>query len=115
MPGRVEWDSAPLSRKFWIFMKPGQIACVCGKAHWPKQAYLHLTCVVNTNSDVVNKLEPAGRCDEGVSLPKGGMKALVEEIKRQTKWQQDNRDRYNKKMREYMKRKRSGFIGVPYG
>jgi carbonic anhydrase/acetyltransferase-like protein (isoleucine patch superfamily) len=35
--------------------------------------------------------------------------------RRQTKWQRDNRERYNKRMREYMRLKRAGFIGIAYG
>lgn len=73
---------------------------------------------------VVNapSLTPKGECDEGVSMPKGGLQAMIDAIEgksRQVEWQQANRDRYNEKMREHMKERRrlkkAGFIGIAYG
>jgi hypothetical protein len=37
------------------------------------------------------------------------------ESQRVAKWRESNRDRYNERERERMKRKRAGFIGVAYG
>lgn len=70
--------------------------------------------VVNSLADVVNTKGPY---DEGAALPKGGMVAVVDAVSRQTKWQQDNRDRYNEKMRDYMKKRRAAKkpLGIPYG
>jgi hypothetical protein len=78
--------------------------------------------VVNTDLDVVNRTALTSGSNEGepvVSSPEsgvcsqGGRRDSSE--RRQTKWQRDNRERYNKRMREYMRRKRSGFIGIAHG
>lgn len=73
--------------------------------------------VVNTDSVVVNKANGETPLDQPVIpvAPKGVGVDSRERPARQTKWQRDNRERYNKRMREYMRRKRAGFIGIPYG
>jgi hypothetical protein len=99
--------------------------CVCGKAYHPKQAWIHAGCVVNTASNaVVNAAESVVNNDQrGTPLdqPFVGVDAQTTSVRRdmperrQTKWQQENRERYNKRLREYMRLKRAGFIGIAYG
>lgn len=72
--------------------------------------------VVNTDSVVVN----SGPVEPSIQVVQPHAKAAGEadggeRPARQTKWQRDNRERYNKRMREYMKKRRRGFIGIAYG
>lgn len=78
-------------------------------------------CVVN---GVVNATKSVVNVSLGAYTPGCGApvatKADLEmptnlTVSRQVSWQQANRDRYNEKMREYMRRKRRGFIGIAYG
>ena len=54
--------------------------------------------VVNTTNTVVNRLPKADA---------SGLEA-VDAASRQTEWQRSNRDRYNARMRDYMRRRRAG-------
>lgn len=64
---------------------------------------VHARDVPDADDPVGERLEQAGVAEAGVG--------------RQTQWQRKNKDRYNERLREYMKRKRAGKkpLGVPYG
>jgi hypothetical protein len=72
-------------------MKPGQVRCVCGEAHWPKLAWKHAGCVANT---VANSASPSV-ANKSVD----GMRVQL--------WREANRERYNARMRDLMRRKRA--------
>jgi hypothetical protein len=82
-------------------MKPGQVLCVCGEAHWPKLAWKHAGCVANKAKPVANSA--------------GNGVANKSESARVQKWREKNRGRYNERERERMRLKRAGFIGIAYG
>lgn len=67
-----------------------KIQCVCGKAYWPKQAWLHKACVANRASNTV-----ANRSSE---------------VKRVQAWREANRERYNANQREVMRRRREAHV-----
>jgi hypothetical protein len=74
-------------------MKPGQIQCVCGEAYWPKLAWKHSGCVANTVS-VANKVAP--------SVANKSMDGMRVQL-----WREANRERYNARMRDLMRKRRA--------
>ena len=59
--------------------------CACGKGYWPSQRWIHKSCGVVNNPDTT----------------------VVNTDSRQVVWQKLNRDKYNAKMREYMRKRRA--------
>lgn len=114
-------------------MRPGQKVCVCGKAYWPSQAWIHRSCndkvttetathnddvVTLTSESVVTERKVAASGSEGQpaafrdSLVRVAGLADAEPVRepplqsaasRQVQWQRENRERYNAKMRAYRK------------
>jgi hypothetical protein len=83
-------------------MKPGQVQCVCGEAHYPKLAWKHAGCVANKTITVANSVTP--------SVANKSLDGMRVEL-----WREANRERYNKRQRELMRKRRAGFIGIAYG
>ena len=94
--------------------------CVCGKSYWPKQAWIHKACASNALSGSASN----NACDTAEDVPMvvreqgaavrasgpAGSGGVVAGAKQ--RW---SRDAYNAYQREYMRRKRAGFIGIAYG
>lgn len=65
--------------------------CVCGKDYWfPGERWQHKDCVVT--APVVTQ-------------------DVVTQVSRQVRWQRENKDRYNEKMREYRRKRRMTLAG----
>ena len=77
-----------------------KVLCSCGREYWPMQAWIHARCTKAVN-DIPAVQE--GVTDEERVVNKTESSAGVS---RQVKWQQENRDRYNAKMREAMRKRR---------
>ena len=69
----------------------------CGKEYWPRQAWIHLKCAVVNDQHEVND-------DLLAEVPAVNTRKEI----RQVRWQRENRERYNRKLRDYMRKKRAG-------
>lgn len=99
----------------------GWVECVCGRAYWPSQGWIHEGCATNasatnrvaTNKDATNK-EAGEGVPSGVPVPGGaGVGPGVDESSgrasdaSRTK-NRRSREAYNAYQREYMRRRRAG-------
>lgn len=91
-------------------MKPPKCR-LCGHEHYGVDHVWGATnSVVNKDSNVVNRNEAVVNSvthDQVDERAEHGAEVRVA-VGRQTAWQQAHRERYNAKMREYMRRKRAG-------
>lgn len=95
----------------------------CGENYEPKDAGDHRVCKRVATPPVATPMVATPLTEAEQAILKRALRKAAKvvhpgigvESARVQKWRESNRERYNKRMREYRKKKRAGFIGIAYG